>query len=301
MKKATYIFAVITILFVWSTVANAQCDRRVQGAIHCGYYDAGYQDGGNDARSNRTNDYRRYRNKFDIPNESFYRAGYESGYAAVNAQNYPDYRTTGTGGNNTATWSGRVDNVGQVIIQGNNIRAQNISGSVMDTTFQRVNGSLPRRAATVYVNKTDGRGTVSVIQQPTRANDYTAIIQINDPKGGADNYKLDISWQATTTRDEPYQSGRAIWRGRVDQTTNIIVSGNGITTQSVAGRPTTSEYANVSGYLSRRAGTVRVRKTNGRGSVYVLEQPTYQNDFSAVIQINDPKGGDDYYEIEITW
>jgi hypothetical protein len=33
-----------------------------------------------------------------------------------------------------------------------------------------------------------------VLQQPSRENDYTAVIQVFDPDGGADNYDLEVSW-----------------------------------------------------------------------------------------------------------
>lgn len=38
------------------------------------------------------------------------------------------------------------------------------------------------------------RGSISVIQQPSGDNDFTAIIEINDEKGGAKAYQLDIAW-----------------------------------------------------------------------------------------------------------
>ena len=82
---------------------------------------------------------------------------------------------------------------------------------------------------------------------------------------------------------------------------NVVIYGNNITTEWIAGGQTIGEMANVNGYLARRPGTVRVRKLRGRGSVSVFEQPSWQNDYSAVIRIDDPKGGDDYYEVQISW
>ena len=323
MKKAVYLFAFIAMIFIGTGTVNAQCNPRVSGAIRCGYYDAGYRDGSNDARANRSNDYRRYRNKFNSQNESFYRDGYQSGFASVRPQPNPGYPNPGypnpgypnpgypnpgypgtTSG--TATWSGRVDSVARLILQGNSIQVQDVSGSGANTTYQNVNGGLPRRNTIVTVNKRDGRGDVTVIQQPSRGNGYTAIVEISDPKGGDDNYRIDLSWQGQNGpvgpgRDEAYRSGTARWRGRVDHDVNVVISGRSITTEWVAGGQTIGEMANVSGYLARRSGTVRVRKLQGRGNVSVLEQPSWQNDFTAVIRIDDPKGGDDYYDIQISW
>jgi hypothetical protein len=55
--------------------------------------------------------------------------------------------------------------------------------------------SLPRRAVSVGVNKTSGRGTATVFQQPTAENDFTAVIEIVDDKGGAKEYLLEIFWK----------------------------------------------------------------------------------------------------------
>lgn len=38
------------------------------------------------------------------------------------------------------------------------------------------------------------RGEVCVLQQPTRDNDYTAVVEIRDPKGEARDYEIEVSW-----------------------------------------------------------------------------------------------------------
>ena len=306
MKPIIYLLAVFSVLFVYSAEAYAQCDRSVQRPIKCGYYDEGYEDGMNDARSNRASDYRRYRNKVDTQYETFYRGGYEAGYSAAGPVNRPYPGPGGGGGNSsgTATWSGRVDNVVQLILQGNNLRAQDMTNSGMTTTNQNVNGYLPRRPVTVTANKFGGRGTVRVVQQPNRSNGFTAIVEISDPKGGADNYRVDINWESTGRAgggEEPYQSGRVTWRGRVDNTVNISIAGSSVTSEATAGQPLVGENFSINGYLASRPGTVTVRKIRVRCNVSVLQQPTYENDFTAVIQVSDSGGGADDYQLEISW
>jgi hypothetical protein len=178
-----------------------------------------------------------------------------------------------------------------------------MTNSGMSTTFQNVNGGLPRRPVTVTVNKFGGRGNVRVVQQPDRTNGFTAIVEISDPKGGADNYRVDINWQSAFApgREEPYQSGRVTWRGRVDNTVNISVSGSSVTSEAAAGQPVAGEYFSINGYLASRPGTVSARKTRGRGTVTVVQQPTWENDFTAVIQVFDGGGGADDYQLEISW
>ena len=47
----------------------------------------------------------------------------------------------------------------------------------------------------VEVDKKEGRGDVNVIQQPSRQNNWTAIIEIRDKDSGARNHNLEIFWR----------------------------------------------------------------------------------------------------------
>jgi len=46
---------------------------------------------------------------------------------------------------------------------------------------------------------------------------------------------------------------------------------------------------------------VSVTKRDGRGSVRIIEQPQRFNGYSALIEIYDPRGGDDFYSFEMNW
>jgi hypothetical protein len=303
MKTFVYLVAVCLVLLVYSADTFGQCDRGVQRPIKCGYYEEGYEDGMSDARSNRGSDYRRYRNKIDNQYESFYRSGYDAGYSSAGPVN-PPYPGPGGGGNiaGSATWSGRVDNVVRLSVQGNNLQAQDMTNSGMTTTYQNVNGVLPRRPVTVTANKFGGRGDVRVVQQPNRTNGFTAIVEISDPKGGADNYRVDINWQsAGRTVDEPYQSGRVNWRGRVDNIVNITIYGSSVSSEATAGQPVSGEYFTIDGYLAASPGSVRVRKLKGRGNVTIVQQPSRENEFTAIVQVSDGDGGAGDYQLEISW
>jgi hypothetical protein len=140
-----------------------------------------------------------------------------------------------------------------------------------------------------------------VIQQPNRSNNYTAIVQIVDSKGGTDDYQLEISWQSNAQAEEPYQSGRVNWRGRVDQTANIVIAGGSVQTDDASATGVSGVSSNITGHLARRPGSISVRKIRGRGSVSVLQQPGADNDYVAVIQIFDNDRGEGEYEVEISW
>jgi hypothetical protein len=276
-------------------------------------YDAGYTIGQNDRRrGNQNKSTESVGAGYDQTIGLYFQQGYVDGFNNRSRQydvpltgypttpTYPTNQGPGTA-SGTAYWNGRVDDRVNLILHGSTISAQDLSGYATQTTYQNVSGMLPRRAATVSARKTDGRGSVSVIQQPNRSNDFTAIVQVYDPKGGARDYKVEITWTAAAMVEEPYRSGSVTWRGRVDQTANIVINGSDVQTQDASGTGLSNVNFTINGYLAHRPGSVSARKRNGRGTVIILQQPTWDNDFTAIVQVFDPSGGADNYEVEISW
>ncbi|MDQ3633213.1 MAG: hypothetical protein M3405_01720 [Acidobacteriota bacterium] len=113
--------------------------------------------------------------------------------------NDDNYNNNDNFGNNnitgSATWNGRVDNVVQIAVRGRRIQSKTVAGATYPPGRYTFNGNLPLRGnVSIGVNKRDGRGDVRIVQQPSRLNNYTAIIEIRDSDGGADNYSLEIYW-----------------------------------------------------------------------------------------------------------
>ncbi len=83
----------------------------------------------------------------------------------------------------------------ELTIQGNRVRSIERDGA--PTVNEQVNFSnpLPRAEVRVSVNKLNGRGEVSVIEQPNQSNNFIAIIKILDDKGGADDYEIQVDWK----------------------------------------------------------------------------------------------------------
>jgi hypothetical protein len=96
-------------------------------------------------------------------------------------------------------WRGLVDNRVQLTIRGRSVQARPVGamlGTRTDegrTTFSSESG-MPAEAVQVTVRTLAGRGEVRVIQQPTRQNSYTAIVEISDAARGAQEYRLQVSW-----------------------------------------------------------------------------------------------------------
>lgn len=99
-------------------------------------------------------------------------------------------------------WSGDVDDALEIRIQGNRIDYRTLSGKALRNVradFSR-NGGLPRRDVQVAVTDLNGRGSVSVVQQPSSYNNYTAVIRVYDPRSGYGGYNFDISWRDNYSR-----------------------------------------------------------------------------------------------------
>ncbi len=101
-----------------------------------------------------------------------------------------------TGGqtSGTAFWRGTVDNKVQLIIRGRDIETRTVVGRAYPAGTFSFTNSLPNQNVEIEVVKKEGRGNVRIIQQPNRRNDFTAVIEIDDPGSGARQYQLEILW-----------------------------------------------------------------------------------------------------------
>ena len=93
-------------------------------------------------------------------------------------------------------WTGDVDDQLEIRIQGGRIDYRTLSGkSVRNVRADMVGGGLPRHDVQVFVTDETGRGSVSVVQQPSAYNGYTAVIRVYDPRPGYGVYNFDVSWR----------------------------------------------------------------------------------------------------------
>src|SRR6187455_2794274 len=75
------------------------------------------------------------------------------------------------------------------------------------------------------------------------------------------------------------------WRGRVDREVRITMRGRDAWAQGIGQNENGRGRADVSGVLPRTDGEVRVRVEDGRGIVDVVQQPSYRNDYTAIVRI----------------
>lgn len=226
-----------------------------------------------------------------------------------------DYQFTSDGnvdrpgfGNTDMTWSGSVDDVVRITVRGRNVISSGRTFPNPDpraVSFNVIN-PLPRRAVTVMVRTIEGRGSVRVLEQPNSRNNYAVVIEIRDPRGGADRYNLELDWggpgagDPEMPRPEP-GSGSMNWQGNVDDTVQIRIQRRQATESVISGRYPTSVVANFQRALPNRPVEVSLRIIEARGLVRILEQPNRNNGFSALIEIRDSRSGAGRYSFVLDW
>jgi hypothetical protein len=101
--------------------------------------------------------------------------------------------------------------------------------------------------------------------------------------------------------DTGNRSGRMTWRGRVDDDVRIRIRGGSADVETIGGSPYYDAQPNFFNSLPNRRVTVRLTEKRGRGEVFIEQQPTRENDFTAIVRIRDPKGGASDYAFTIEW
>jgi hypothetical protein len=95
----------------------------------------------------------------------------------------------------TMNWRGNVDDRIWIIVRGRNYEVRTVSGQNLGFGNGRFTSPLPNRNVEIAAIKKQGRGDVKVIQQPSRFNNWEAIIEIYDSGSGARSYEVDIVWR----------------------------------------------------------------------------------------------------------
>ena len=104
-----------------------------------------------------------------------------------------DYPDTGNR-SGRMTWRGRVDDDVRIRIRGGSADVETIGGTAYYDGQPNFGNSLPNRRVTVRLTEKRGRGEIFIEQQPTRENDFTAVVRIRDTKGGASEYAFTLEW-----------------------------------------------------------------------------------------------------------
>jgi len=119
-------------------------------------------------------------------------------------------------------------------------------------------------------------------------NDISRELNYNSP-GGGDQYP------------DTGRGGRMTWRGRVDDDVRIRIRGGSADVETIGGTPYYDGQPNFFNSLPSRRVTVRLTMKRGRGDIFIEQQPSRENDFTAIVRIKDSRGGASEYEFELQW
>lgn len=97
-------------------------------------------------------------------------------------------------------WSGEVDSELEIRIRGNSVRYHTPSGDVLRDVRVDASRGIPREEGEITIASQRGRGSVTVVEQPSARNGYTAVIRVRDPQGGYGQYDFDVLWRDRDAR-----------------------------------------------------------------------------------------------------
>lgn len=216
------------------------------------------------------------------------------------------------------TWRGSVDDDTRIYIRAGRVESRVTSGAAPRRSA-RVDRDrpLPRREGTVRVELLEGRGRVHIVQQPSARNNWTAIVRVKDGQRGAGAYRFATyfdprddwrgrdgsgRWDDVRSAESIRSGDRVVrWTGQVDHDLEIRLQPDGMWHHLQSGeRPRDVSTSGVRA-LPRRDGYLDVSMRQGRGLVYVVQQPSRVNGYTAVVRVRDVQGGFGYYDFDLIW
>ena len=105
------------------------------------------------------------------------------------------YGSEARSGDRVLRWTGSVDRDVRITLRGASSTYGVTSGAQPHGVSSSMERALPRRDGYIEVYQRQGRGIVQVIQQPTRYNDFTAIVRVLDSQGSYGYYDFDLIYR----------------------------------------------------------------------------------------------------------
>lgn len=92
-------------------------------------------------------------------------------------------------------WRGRVDMEILLDFRGGAVTERHVAGqSFNNGRILSSTGTMPARELTVRVRNIKVRGSVEIVEQPSAANNWTAVIRVRDSEKNAADYEFELSW-----------------------------------------------------------------------------------------------------------
>jgi len=204
------------------------------------------------------------------------------------------------------TWTGRVDGEALISCARSTCTSQTVSGAGTMHEKAKFSGTLPQSAVSVSLQTLQGRGEVSMVEQPSEANGYTARVRIRDTTPEASDYTFSLTWPrpsaaANAELPEPVRRG-LLWSARASGTIRVTVRGGVAFSQVVSGSPITGERVIFDRPLPASSGLKPVvTKLQGGGTIQMIEAPSQANGYQLVFEIRPADANPELYEVEVAW
>ena len=102
--------------------------------------------------------------------------------------------------------------------------------------------------------------------------------------------------------ESPTSAGKVFWRGSVDNKVHLTIKADTLEQKTVEGADNEVGNFSFTAPLPQEPVTVQVTRKEGRSKkIKVIQQPTADNDFTAIVEIHDDGGGSRDYILEIFW
>jgi hypothetical protein len=99
-----------------------------------------------------------------------------------------------------------------------------------------------------------------------------------------------------------YGNSMLHWTGNVDDELEIRMQNGRLEYRTIHGaQPTSIRVNDVGSQMPRSNATLSVVEHQGRGQVWVTQQPTAWNGYTTVIHVRDPQGGYGFYDFDLVW
>jgi len=102
--------------------------------------------------------------------------------------------TTPASSGGVIRWRGRVDGKDRLMFKGNTVTVQHLAAQPIRDASHTFSDPLPATGVTVSLNVIAGRGSVRIVEQPGRGNNYTLIVEIEDASSGDGIYEFELFW-----------------------------------------------------------------------------------------------------------
>jgi len=95
----------------------------------------------------------------------------------------------------TVAWSGIVDGTDEIVFNGSSASVRHLGGEPIREARASFSAPMPHAPVSVKLLSANGRGSISIVQEPAATNGYTTIVRVDDSsKGGNKRYEFTLRW-----------------------------------------------------------------------------------------------------------